>query len=53
MLDLGALNLLLSLTDKNSLLWKYSVEAKKADIPQEAQIPKRVCNIATNQTKLR
>ena len=52
MLDVGVLNLLLSLMDQESLLRTYSIEAEKAKIPQEAQIPKnRVCNIVTDQAK--
>ena len=52
MLDVGVLNLLLSLMDEKSKLRNYSVEAKKANIPQEARIPKnRVCTIVTDQAK--
>ena len=52
MLDVGMLNLLLSLMDEKSKLRNYSVEAKKANIPQEARIPKnRVCTIVTDQAK--
>ena len=53
MLDVRVLNLLLSLMDQESLLRKYSIEAKKHNIPQEARIPKnRVCTIVTDQAKL-
>ena len=52
MLDVGVLNLLLSLMDEKSKLRNYSVEAEKANIPQEARIPKnRVCTIVTDQAK--
>ena len=52
MLDVGVLNLLLSLMHEKSKLWNYSVEAKKANIPQEARIPKnRECTIVTDQAK--
>ena len=52
MLDVGVLNLLLSLMHDESFLRNYSVEAKKANIPQEARIPKnRVCTIVTDQAK--
>ena len=42
MLDIGVLNLLLSLMHDESLLRKYSIEADKAQIPQEARIPKKL-----------
>ena len=49
MLDVGVL---LSLMHNESFLRNYSVEAKKANIPQEARIPKnRVCTIVTDQAK--
>ena len=52
MLDVGVLSLLLSLMHDESFLRNYSVEAKKANIPQEARIPKnRVCTIVTDQAK--
>ena len=52
MLDVGVLNLLLSLMRDESFLRRYDIEADKAQIPQGARIPKnRVCNIVTDQAK--
>ena len=49
-LDMGVLNLLLSLTDERSELRDYTIKPETANIPQKGQILKsRVGNIVTDK----
>ena len=49
-LDLGVLNLLLSLTDECSVLRDYTIEPETANMPQKGQILKsRVGNSVTDK----